>query len=106
MAKEIRTNSRPDLFAGTPPLEALKLMLSIAATSESEDVCIMHNDASRAYFHAPCIRPVFVDIVDEDWQPGDEEKCGRLNVSVYGTRDAANNWEAAYTSQMKEMGIK
>lgn len=34
---------------------------------------------------------------------GDEGKCGRLNLSMYGTRDAATNWEAAYQRQMEAM---
>ena len=40
VAKEIKVNDRSDLFAGTPPLEALKLLLSMAASSGEEDVCI------------------------------------------------------------------
>ena len=106
VAKEIKVNDRPDLFAGTPPLEALKLLLSMAASSGEEDVCIMHTDASRAYFHAPSIRPVYVDIVNEDWVPGDDEMCGKLNVSMCGTRDAASNWEAAYGGQLRIMGFR
>ena len=103
MAKEIRTTARPDFYASTPPIEALKVLISIAATSEYEDICLMHNDVSRAYFHAEAIRPVYVDFNDEDWSPGDENSCGKLNLSMYGTRDAATNWEAAYQKQMKAM---
>ncbi len=32
----------------------------------------MHNDVSRAYFHAPAVRDVFVEIIDEDREAGDE----------------------------------
>ena len=32
VAKEIKTNKREDLFAATPPLEALKILLSLAVT--------------------------------------------------------------------------
>ena len=53
----------------------------------------MFADVSRAHFYAKCRRDVFVQIADEDWQPGDEHRCGKLNLSMYGTRDAAQNWE-------------
>ena len=32
VAKEINTSKREDLFAATPPLEALKILLSLAVT--------------------------------------------------------------------------
>ena len=32
MAKEIQRDKREDLFAATPPLEALKIILSLALT--------------------------------------------------------------------------
>ena len=35
VAKEFRTNVRPDLYAPTPPLEAIKLIMSEAASSRS-----------------------------------------------------------------------
>ena len=106
VAKEIKVCDRPELFAATPPLEALELVLSLAASSHSGSRCVMHNDVSRAYFHAPAVRDVFVDIVDEDHEPSDEHRCGWLNVSMYGTRDAASNWEAKYRSVMAGMGFE
>ena len=32
--------------------------------------------------------------------------CGKLNVSLYGTRDAAKNWEEAYASLLISQGFK
>ena len=72
VAKEIKRSEKPELFAGTPPLESLKLLLSVAASSGSAGTCIMHNDVSRAYFHAPAVREVFVELVSEDCEKGDE----------------------------------
>ena len=48
-AREFKSDDRPDLFAGTPPLEALKAIISIAANIK-ETFSIMHIDVSRAYF--------------------------------------------------------
>lgn len=78
-------------------------MLSFVATSEHEDICLIHNNVSRACFHAEAIWPVYVDIVEEEWCRGDERRCGKLNLSMYGARDAATNWNAAYQKQMVAM---
>ena len=52
----------------------------------------MSVDVKRAYFYAPATRPIYVKIPDEDWEAGDEENVGVLELSLYGTRDAALNW--------------
>ena len=48
-------------------------------------------------FYAPATRPVFIQIPSEDWQSGDEEMVGQLNLSLSGTRDAAMNWAKTYS---------
>ena len=50
-AREFKSDDRPDLYARTPPLEALKAITSVAA-NHKETFSIMHIDVSRAYFHA------------------------------------------------------
>ena len=105
VAKEIRVSERPELFAATPPLESLKLIISFTASGHDGRRCLMHNDVSRAYFHAPAKRDVFVEIIGEDKEDGDEERCGWLNVSMYGTRDAAQNWEDAYSRALLKVGF-
>ena len=50
-------------------------------------------DVRRAYFHAKAKRMVYVQLPPEDAKEG---MCGRLNKALYGTRDAAQNWENAY----------
>ena len=51
VAREINTHKRGDLFAATPPLEALKLILAMAASGNKGEV-LMINAVSRAFFHA------------------------------------------------------
>ena len=65
IAREINTYKRGDFFAATPPLEALKIVISMAATGNKGEV-IMINDISRAYFHARAERDVYVRLPDED----------------------------------------
>ena len=97
MAREINTNRRDDLFAATPPLEALKTILSMTATANKGEV-IMVNDISRAFFNAKVERDVFVQLPGEDRWRGEEGMCGKLRLSMYGIRDAAQTWYKEYSS--------
>ena len=44
-------------------------------------------------------------IVEEEFEPGDEWKCGRLNVPMYGTRGTALRWHEHYTSHLHNLGF-
>jgi len=46
---------------------------------------------------------VYVGLSREDFEEG---KCGLLKKAMYGTRDAAQNWELEYTEMMVEAGFK
>ena len=43
-------------------------------------------DIRRAYFYAKAKRDVYIKLPDEDAQEG---MCGKLDLSMYGTRAAA-----------------
>ena len=49
----------------------------------------MYADVSGAYFYARAVRPVYVKIPPEDSEEGDEGRCGKLVMSMYGIRNAA-----------------
>ena len=95
-----------ELFAATPPLEALKLLLSNMITEglglceEGELYMMDFLDIRKAYFHAKATRDVYVELPEEDYEEG---MCGKLNKSMYGTRDAAQNWEVAHTEFMNSI---
>ena len=101
MAQELNNQKREDLFAATPPLEAKKMLMSLDVTegigyrrgSKEKGHKIDFIDVRRAYFHAPARRLVYVKLPPEDEQEG---MCGKLIKALYGTRDAAQNWEHAY----------
>ena len=78
------------MFAGTPPLEALKTLLAAVTMGKGQEIMIA--DISRAFFYAEAIRPVYVKIPQEAQEPGDDNNCWELKMSLYGTRDAAANW--------------
>ncbi len=73
VAKEFKTESRPDLFVATPPLESLTMILSRAAiTKGRKQKGILYPDVSRAYFYAKSLRPVYITIPAEYHEDGDE----------------------------------
>ena len=61
-------------------------------------------DVRRAYFHSPAIRRVFVELPEGD--PDHGSMFGERNCSMYGTRDAAQNWANAYTEFMMQSGFR
>ena len=65
----------------------------------------MYADVSRAYVYAKAERPVYVTLPEEDKEEGDGNKCGRLRMSMYGTRDAALNWSKEYAGTLAEAGF-
>ena len=68
VAKEFSTGDQDGLFASTPPLEALRLLIHDAATfSNKETKCIMINDVSRAFFEAACHREVCIELPAESF---------------------------------------
>ena len=108
--QELKLDKRLDLFAATPPLEAKKALFSAAVTEGigykqgdwHSGMKLDFIDISRAYFQADAIRNVFVELPAEDAEVG---MCGKLKKSMYGTRDAAQNWGLAYTQFMADEGF-
>ena len=65
VAKEYNTGPGEGLFAATPPLEAVRLLISDAATAKDVDSSqgvLMVNDVARAFFEAPVRRAVCVEL--------------------------------------------
>jgi hypothetical protein len=109
VGKEFNDGVIEGLFASTPPLEALRLLVSDAATiCEGQDKVLMINDISRAYFEAPMRRFLCVELPDEarDQKDYEEDNVGLLLMSLYGTRDAAANFQAEVNVFMKSCGFR
>ena len=74
VAKEIKSDSRLDMFAATPPLEAKKFLLPRAATSGWLGANKGHRksifiDIKRAYMYAPEVREIYVELPPKDAEP-------------------------------------
>ena len=103
VAKEYRVEARPDLFAATPPTECMRMLASKCAEDKSNKM--LYIDISRAYFYAKSIRPTYVRLPPEDGRSGEEGLCAKLLMSMYGTRDAAQNWAEEYTATLVKAGF-
>ena len=87
------------MFAATPPLEVLTIMLSVAMAEgvgyrkgrEEEGLKLERIDIKRAYLQAEKQREVSVELPEADREEG---ACATLRKAMYGTRDAAQSWEA------------
>ena len=58
VAKEYKTHARPELHAPTPPLEALKVVLSEIDTCTRRGKVVALVEVRRAYFYAPARQSV------------------------------------------------
>ena len=102
--KEFKTITDDCLYAATPPLEALRFILSDAETSRSAtgnqvpSRQAMVNDAARAYVYEACTRDVYIELPAEDGAGPDAIE--NINLCFYGTRDAATNWPGALSDQL------
>jgi hypothetical protein len=105
VAQEINRGKVAEYFASTPPLEALRMLMSHMASNTGEKgapIKMLFIDVRRAYFNAVANRPTYIKPPDMDAEEG---MCGRLNKCLYGTRDAAVRWEATYQEVLKQMGF-
>ena len=112
VGKEYNNGKNGDVswFAATPPLEALKLIVSDAATFHrgKKYKAIMINDVARAFFEAPVQRLICIELPDEDLKKGErhEDVVGLLKMSFYGTRDAASNFQNEVKIFMQGVGFR
>ena len=62
----------------------------------------MINDVSRAYFYAEATRCMYVKLPREDllYNP---DMLGRLRLCLYGTRDAALNWQQTLCDHLTQI---
>ena len=114
-----RDLSGETFFAPAPPLESLRTVLSMTATSlegenpkrrdpmSDERWQISFLDITRAYFnaHTDPSEPVYVELPTE--VRGETDDVGLLLRHMYGTRRAADGWQEEYSSALVEkLGFK
>jgi len=107
-----------EVFSATPPLEALRMQASLfmslpfatTAKTPEQDIVWRFLDISRAHPNCPMRRDVYTLLPAEHPDYTVEGlKCGRLVMTLYGTRDAGQNFEltvfVALTDEAFERGV-
>ena len=81
-------------------------MVSRTATADArgEERELMVNDVSRAYCSAKCTRDMYIELPPED-PKARPDLFGRLRLCLYGTRDAALNWQSTLSEHPIEIGF-
>ena len=94
--------SNEDLFAATPPLEALKLLLRASVIREGgeEEIKLMFIDVRKAHLIPQCDEEVYVKLPAEFGN-----KVVKLKRWLYGMRRAANRWEEHYAKKLRDAGF-
>ena len=106
MGNEFKTYTDDPLYASTPTLEALRLITSRAATHDGVNRQIMMNDVRRAYFYAKAIRDVYIELPKEDAHSARGDMVGKLKSCLYGTHDAALNWQETMSQHLIDNGFE
>ena len=112
VGKEFNNYKDLSIFAATPPLEALRFIISEAATTEGSnkdnDKVVMINDVSRAFFEADATRDMAVELPEESKSEEDRrlDRVAILKKSLYGARDAAMNIQKEVRKMMTASGFE
>ena len=108
VGREFNVGRDDTLYAATPPLEALRLILSHAGMwipgRNGERKAVMINDVRRAYFYARATRDLYIEIPREDPDAG-PNVLGKLKLCLYGTRDAAKGWQEELSAHLEKIGF-
>ena len=96
---------REDLFSGTPPLFAARLVTSLVASRPKHDWALLALDVSCAFLYAKAKRELYVELPVEHPRSQGGAHVGRLLKAMYGTRDAPQRWFEELAKTLKEIGF-
>ena len=65
----------------------------------------MINYVRRAYFYAKASRDLYIELPAEDPEAG-PDVLGKLELCLYGTRDAAKGWQDTLSEQLEACGFR
>ena len=105
VAKQFKGSDSEEWFAATPPIEALRALIS-HTTSGPKKKALMVCDVSRAFFYAPVQHEIFVELCEEAKKTvEDNSMCAKLRMSMYGTKAAAQYWQKKVQETMASLGF-
>ena len=92
--------SAAELFSGTPPLEAVRLLCSLLVTMRvslrKRPLKLGFWDVSRAHLYGTAQRDIYIRLPED--QGG---QCVKLLRSMYGTQDASKIWHSDWAILME-----
>ena len=78
----------------------------IVGDGSQDEKVILINDVARAFFEAKAIRKICVELPDKCAESRGGRNVGLLKQSLYGTRDAAMNWQEEVAKEMGKWGFR
>ena len=104
---EVRHKGVEPIFSATPPLETVRVLISVACQEDvfrvEDPFLISIADVSRAHFYTDAVRDVYVRLSDEDPKAQQPGVCGKLRKTMHGSLDAAQRW-GEHCAQVLEAG--
>ena len=89
------------LFSAVPPLEAMKVLVSIkmsmSVSDKGKPLKLRHYDIGRAHFQGTAQSLIYIKLPAEHRQKC-EDKVGSLVKSMYGTQDFSRTWQLDYVN--------
>ena len=85
---------RDALFAGTPPLFAVKLLFSDCVTNvdKRDPKCIMCVDVAAGFLYGETKFGIYIELPARNPKSKSKKFVGKLKKAMYGTRDAPQVW--------------
>ena len=105
VAKQFKGSDSEEWFAATPPIEALRALISHTASGPKKKA-LMVCDVSRAFFYAPVQHEIYVELCEEAKKTvEDNNMCAKLRMSIHGTKAAAQIWQKKVQETMATLGF-
>ena len=106
---DLGPNDIASTFAAAPPLEGLRMMVSLAMSGQQgvplkDRKVLAFYDVSRAHFHSPAKRLMFVKTLPEDTYI--RSGIAKMLKAMYGSRDAGRCWDDFSDTAMKALTFK
>ena len=102
-----RLEGRHSIYAFTPPLDTLRMVVSHASVIDpakpQDKKYIMVNDVRRAHVYATQQCHVLINLPEDG--EAKEGEVGQLLLCLYGSRDAAKEWQNMLSGHLQDVGI-